>query len=102
MRARTEELQQEDNAFKALQAAASTTLENYKDETYQSYRETHDDVPDKEREFFKTLTHFQNQSLQIFERKQTYIQHLEEQVKAQEGIKRALEEARQRKVSLQQ
>ena len=59
MRARMEEVQQEDNAFKALQAVASMTSENYKDDkAYQSYRETHDDVLDREREFFKSLIYF--------------------------------------------
>ena len=68
-------MQQEDNIFKALQAVASTTSENYKDdEAYQRYKDMHDDVPDREREFFKTLIHFQTQGLQIFERKQNYIQ----------------------------
>ena len=75
MKARTEETQREDNAFKALQAVASTTSENYKDdEAYQSYRAQHKDVPERELEFFKTLVHFQNQSLQIFEHKQSQIQ----------------------------
>ena len=88
MKARTEETQQEDNAFKALQAVASTTSENYKDdEAYRHYRTQHNDVPDREREFLKTLVHFQTQNLQIFERKQSYINHLEDQLKAQEGIK---------------
>ena len=83
MRARTEETQQEDNAFKALQAVASTTSENYKDdEAYQKYTQMHADVPDREREFFKTLIHFQTQSLQIFERKQHYIQQLERNLKS--------------------
>ena len=103
MRARKEETQQEDNAFKALQAVASTTSENYKDdEAYQRYREMHDDVSDREKEFFKTLIHFQTQSLQIFQWKQSYIQHLEGQVKSQEEVKRALEEARKKEASLQQ
>ena len=75
MKTRTEETHQEDNAFKALQVVASTTSKNYKDdEVYQSYRARNEDVPDWKREFFKTLIHFQMQSLQIFERKQSYIQ----------------------------
>ena len=42
MKARTEESQHEDNAFKALQAVASTTSENYKDdEAYRQYRDQH-------------------------------------------------------------
>ena len=76
-----EETQKEDNAFKALQAVASTTSENYKDDAaYQSYRAQHDDVPDREREFLKTLIHFQTQSLQIFECKQSHIQQLEARI----------------------
>ena len=64
MKARTEETQQEDNAYKALQAVASTTSDNYKDdEAYQNYRAHHQDVPEREREFLKTLIHFQTQNL---------------------------------------
>ena len=78
MKTRMEETQQEDNTFKALQAVASNTSENYKDdEAYQSYRAWHEDVPNREREFLKTIIHFQTQSLQIFERKQGHIQQLE-------------------------
>lgn len=52
MKVRMEETQKEDNAFKALQAVASTTSENYKDDAaYQSYMAQHDDVPKREREF---------------------------------------------------
>ena len=59
MKARTEESQQEDSAFRALQAVASTTADNYKnDEAYQKYWAQHDDVPERELEFFKTLVHF--------------------------------------------
>ena len=48
MKARTEETQQEDNAFKALQAVASTTSDNYKDDaTYQKYRAQHDNIPEE-------------------------------------------------------
>lgn len=83
MKARTEETQHEDSAFRALQAVASTTSENYRDdEAYQKYRAQHDDIPERELEFFKTLVHFQNQSLQIFERKQSQIQQLEAQIRA--------------------
>ena len=72
MKARTEESQQEVNAFKALQAIATTSSENYKDDpAYEHYRKTHTDVPDREREFLRTLIHFQTLGLQIFERKQT-------------------------------
>ena len=103
MKARDEETQQEDNAFKALQAVASTTSDNYKDdEAYQHYRSQHDDVPDREREFLKTLIHFQTQNLQIFERKQSYINHLEAQLKTQEGMKTALEEALRKEQQLKQ
>ena len=60
MKARDEEMQHEDNAFKALQAVASTTSDNYKDDgEYRHYRSQHNDVPDREREFLKTLIHFQ-------------------------------------------
>ena len=40
--------------------------------------------------------------MQIFERKQAYIKNLEDQLKAQEGIKTALEEAKRRELLLQQ
>ena len=101
MKARTEETQHEDNAFKVLQVVASTTSDNYKDdEVYQGYRAQHQDV--REREFLKTLIHLQTQRLQIFKRKQSYIQQLEEQVKSHEAVKQALEEAQRREVSLQQ
>ena len=97
MKARTKETQQEDNAFKALQAVASTTSENYKDdETYRHYRSQHDDVRDSEREFLKTLIHFQTQNLQIYERKLSYINKLEAQLKTQEDMKTQLEEALRR------
>lgn len=103
MRARTKEAQQEDNAFKALHAVASTTSENYKDdEAYQKYREMHADVPDREREFFKTLIHFQMQGLQIFERKQSYIRQLEQQMKSQEEMNRSLETSRANETTLHQ
>ena len=103
MKARTEDSQQEDNAFKALQAVASTTSDNYKDdEAYSNYRAQHQDVPEREREFLKTLIHFQTQNLQIFERKQAYIKNLEDQLKAQDNLKTALEEAKRRELLLQQ
>ena len=42
MKARTEETQHKDNAFKALQVVASTTSDNYRDdEAYQGYRAQH-------------------------------------------------------------
>ena len=101
MKARTEETQQEDNAFKALQAVASTTSENYKDdETYRHYRSQHNDVPEREREFLKTLINFQTQSLQIFERKQSQILQLKAQVRAQREIKMALEKSLQSEAAL--
>ena len=103
MKARTEETQQEDNAFKALQAGASTTSENYKDdEAYRHYRSQHNDVPEREREFLKTLINFQTQSLQIFERKQSQILQLEAQVRGQEDLKKALERSVQNKATLKQ
>ena len=72
MRARVEELSQEDNAFKALEAVATTSSKNYKDDaTYEQYKETHADAPDRERNFLKTLIHFQTIGLQIFERNQS-------------------------------
>ena len=61
-----------------------------------------DDVSDREKEFFKTLIHFQTQGLQIFEQKQSYIQQLKRQVKSQEEVRRALEEAHKKEASLQQ
>lgn len=97
MKARNEEAQQEDNAFKALQAVASTTSDNYKDdEAYQRYQSQYNDVPNREREFLKTLIHFQTQNLQIFERKQSYINKLEVQLRTQENMKIQLEEALRR------
>ena len=103
MKARTEETQQEDSAFRALQAVASTTSDNYKDDAaYEKYRAQHDDVPEREREFLKTLINFQTQSLQIFERKQSHIQQLEAQIRAQEDLRKALEEAKGRELLLQQ
>ena len=78
MRARAEETHQEDNAFKALEAVATTSSENYNDDgTYQRYRDAHADVTEREREFLKTLVHFQTLGLQIFERNQTLIKKLE-------------------------
>ena len=59
-------------------------------------------MPDREREFLKTLIHFQTQNLQIFERKQSYITHLQDQLKAQEEVRKALEEAKARELLLQQ
>ena len=48
MRARAQEQNEEDNAFKALEAVATTSSKHYKDNaTYEQYRETHVDVPDK-------------------------------------------------------
>ena len=57
---KVEDQHQEENAFKALQAVATTSSENYKDDpTYEQYRKTHLDVPDREQEFLRTLVHFQ-------------------------------------------
>ena len=79
MRARAEEAHQEDNAFKALEAAATTSSENYKDDaTYQKYRDMHADVTKREREFLKTLIHFQSLGLQNFEWNQARIKNLED------------------------
>ena len=81
MRARAAQVHQEDNAFKELEAVATTSSENYKDDgTYQRYRDAHADVTEREREFLKTLVHFQMLGLQVFERNQTRIKNLEDQV----------------------
>ena len=46
MRTRAEELNKEDNSFKALEAVATTSLDNYKDNTtYKEYKSTNTDVP---------------------------------------------------------
>ena len=59
MRTRATEAHQEDNAFKALEAVATTSFDNYKDDgTYQKYRDAHADAMEREREFLKTLNHF--------------------------------------------
>ena len=51
MRARVEEAHREENAFKALEAVATTSSENYKDDdTYQRYRDAHADVKECNRE----------------------------------------------------
>ena len=69
MRARAKKQQEEDNAFKALEAVATTCSEHYKDDkAYEQYKETHADIPDIERNFLKTLVHFQTLGLQVFER----------------------------------
>ena len=103
MKARTEETQQEDSAFRALQAVASTNSDNYKDDTaYDRYKAQHDDVPEREREFLKTLINFQTQSLQIFERKQSQIQQLEAQVRSQKDLTLALEKSLQSEAALRQ
>ena len=48
------------------------------------------------------LIHFQTLGLQIFERKQSHIQQLEEQLKSQEDLNRALEMSLQNEAILQQ
>ena len=69
MRIRAEEQGQEDNAFKALEAMVTTSSNNYKDDaTYEEYIAGHPNVPKCERNFLKTLIHFQIVVLQIFER----------------------------------
>ena len=71
MRTRAAQAHQEDNAFKALDAVATTSFENYKDDgTYQKYRDAHANVTEREREFLKTLIHFQTLGLQTFKRNQ--------------------------------
>lgn len=102
MRARAEEAQQEDNAFKALEAVATTSSENYRDDgTYQKYRNAHADVTEREREFLKTLVHFQTLGLQIFERNQTRIKNLEDQVKGHAELNKALEASLVNQTALQ-
>ena len=103
MRAKAEDQHQEENAFKALQAVATTSSENYKDDpAYEQYRKTHSDVSDREREFLRMLVHFQTLGLQIFERKQSHIQQLEEQLKSQKDLNTALETSLQNEAVLQQ
>ena len=103
MRARVAEAHQEDNAFKALEAAATTSSENYKDDgTYQKYRDAHADVTEREREFLKTMIHFQMLGLQIFKRNQTRIKNLEDQVKDHVELNRALETSLANEVALEQ
>ena len=75
---------------------------NKDDEAYKHYRNQHRDVPEREREFLKTLIHFQTQNLQIFDKKQAYIKNLEDHLKAQEELKKELEEAKARELLLQQ
>ena len=102
MRARVAEAHQEDNAFKALEAVATTSSENYKDDgTYQKYRDAHADVTEREREFLKTLVHFQTLGLQIFERNQDRINKLEDQVKSHVDLKKDLETALANQTALQ-
>ena len=57
---------------------------------------------DRERKFFKSLIHFQMQGLKIFERKQNYIQQLEQQLKSQEKINRASETSHANEAAMQQ
>ena len=60
MRTRSEEQNQEDNAFKALEAMATTSSDNYKDDTtYEEYKARHPNVLEREWNFLKTLIHFQ-------------------------------------------
>ena len=82
---------------------ATTSSENYKDDdTYQRYRDTHADVTDREKEFLKTLVHFQMLGLQIFERNQTQIKKLEDQVKGHVELNWALETSLANEAALQQ
>ena len=62
----------------------------------------HADVPKREGEFFKTLVHFQTLGLQIFERKQNYIQQLEGQLKSQEEVNKALQTSLAKEIALRQ
>ena len=60
---------------------ATTSSENYKDDaTYEWYMEMHTHMTDRERNFLKTLVHFQQIGLQIFERNQSHIKKLESQL----------------------
>ena len=103
MRARVEDTHQEDNAFKALEAVVTTSLEKYKDDaTYQKYKDTHADVTEWEREFLKTLIHFQTLGLQIFEGNQAQIKNLEDQVKGNEELNQALEASLANEAVMQQ
>ena len=69
MGTRVEEQNGEDNSFKALEAVATTSSQNYKDDaTYEQYKKTHADVTNRERNFLRTLVHLQIVGLQIFER----------------------------------
>ena len=101
MRARAEEMHPEDNAFKALEAVDTTSSKNYKDDgTYQRYTDAHADVTEREREFLRTLVHFQTLGLQIFERNQARITKLEDQVKSHVDLKEDLEMALANQIAL--
>ena len=102
MRARAEESQKEDNAFKALEAVATTSSKNYKDDATYRYRETHTDVTNKECNFLKTLVHFQQIGLQILKRNQSHIKKLESQLKDQKEVNKALEVSIANEMALQQ
>ena len=66
MRAKAKELSQEDNAFNALEAVTTTSSENYKgDATYEQYKDMHTDVSEGERNFLRTLIHFQTSAVEI-------------------------------------
>ena len=82
MRARVEEQNQVDNAFKAIEAIATMSFDNYKDDaTYEEYKSMHTDVLECKRNFLRTLIHFQTVGLQIFERNQSQLKKLQAQVK---------------------
>ena len=57
---------------------------------------------EREREFLKTLIHFQTLGLQIFERNQTRIKNLEDQVKGNAELNKALETSLANEAALQQ
>ena len=102
MRAKVEEQNQEDNAFKELEAITTTSSHNYKDDaTYEEYKSMHTDVPKCERNFLRTLIHFQMVGLQIFKRNQSQLLKLQAQVKGQEEMERALEVSLTKKNVLQ-
>ena len=103
MRAWAKDHQEEDNAFKALEAIATTSSEHYKDDmAYEQYKKTHADLPKREKDFLKALIHFQTLGLQIFERNQSQVKKLEAQLKSQEEVNKALERSMDNEIGLRQ
>ena len=82
---------------------ATTSSKHYKDnKAYEQYKQTHIDVLDTERNFLKTLIHFQTIGLQIFERNQSQLKKLESQIKDQKEVERSLEVSMGNEKALQQ